>query len=167
MHESYKICNCCKESKPVEEYYRVKYKEGYRIYAYCKPCTCKKAKRKVESFDKKLGLLFTSAKYRSRIIGRNFTISFEDLKLQFQNQKGLCYYTGVPMEISTNRRLGTSISIDRKDSALGYVKGNIVFCCWRVNTMKSSDSHEEFVERCRQIVTYYDTNNVPNIHPLR
>lgn len=39
-----------------------------------------------------------------------------------------CYYC---------RSRDSEITLDRKDSSIGYLKSNVVPCCWRCNTLKS------------------------------
>lgn len=50
-----------------------------------------------------------------------------------------CYYTGV--EFTKNG--GSSRSIDRVDSSKGYITGNVVACCSRVNQAKADLSLKE------------------------
>ena len=45
-----------------------------------------------------------------------------------------CYFTGVPMNLIQNDP--NMRSIDRLDNELGYVEGNVVACCARVNQIK-------------------------------
>lgn len=60
-------------------------------------------------------------------------ITLEDLKEQWEKQKGLCPYTGWKMQIAecqTKKNINKTIyraSLDRKDSSKGYIKGNIQF----------------------------------------
>ena len=57
----------------------------------------------------------------------------------WQKQKGRCYYTNIPM--STNKKdVLTLVSVDRKNSDLGYTLDNIVLCCYSVNSFKFSFS---------------------------
>lgn len=63
-----------------------------------------------------------------------------------------CYYTGEPLTFKSN--LPNTISLDRLDSSKGYIEGNVVFCCWRVNQAKNNMSISEFLEMCRRIVQF-------------
>ena len=49
-------------------------------------------------------------------------------------------------------RINTNISIDRIDSSVGYVRGNVQFVCDIVNRMKSDLSQEELYEWCGLIL---------------
>jgi hypothetical protein len=53
-----------------------------------------------------------------------------------------CFYCG---EIS--------VGIDRVDNSLGYVKGNMVPACETCNHMKWNLTKDQFIQKCKQIVT--------------
>ena len=48
---------------------------------------------------------------------------------------------------------GVSSGLDRVDNAVGYVSPNLVPCCEVCNHMKWNLTREEFIGRCRKIVT--------------
>ena len=52
--------------------------------------------------------------------------------------------------------LETNISIDRIDSSLDYIKGNIQFICRRINTMKHNESLGSLIFWSRAIVEQND-----------
>lgn len=49
-------------------------------------------------------------------------------------------------------RVNTNISIDRIDSSLGYVRGNVQFVCDIVNRIKQDLSQEELYKWCNLIL---------------
>lgn len=53
---------------------------------------------------------------------------------------GVCYYCDEK-----------AIGIDRLDSKLGYIEGNMVSCCEMCNRMKNSFDLKMFIEKCRKI----------------
>ena len=67
----------------------------------------------------------------------------------WQKQKGLCAYSGKHMSVWPNKNGDKQsknpdiMTIDRKNSDKGYVKRNIVLCCWRANQIKSKYSLNE------------------------
>jgi endogenous inhibitor of DNA gyrase (YacG/DUF329 family) len=75
-----------------------------------------------------------------------FNITLEDLKNQWDKQKGICRYTGWAMdnpEVSgrdTESRIRTPkrASVDRIDSSKGYEKDNIQFICLIAQYAKNS-----------------------------
>lgn len=82
----------------------------------------------------------SSAKYR----GWSFDLTFDQF-VSFWNKP--CYYCGCAID---------SIGLDRVDSNIGYVIGNVVPCCPVHNRMKSDMSKEKFLQSCRDVV-----NNFP------
>lgn len=66
--------------------------------------------------------------------GLGFDLTLEDIKKQWEKQKGVCPYTGWKLKISECLSVKNKIrkspdraSLDRIDSAKGYIKGNIQF----------------------------------------
>lgn len=82
---------------------------------------------------------------RSRAKSKNipFEIDVNYLEDLLSNQENRCFYSGLEMEL--NRAGNYSASIDRVDSSKGYVKGNVVFVIWAVNTMKNDLDENEFL----------------------
>jgi hypothetical protein len=62
---------------------------------------------------------------------------------------------GIAKKTAAGHR-GTA-SLDRIDSTLGYVTGNVQWVHKSVNHMKSDTPEEEFVEWCRRIVAHSDS----------
>ena len=54
--------------------------------------------------------------------------------------------------ITGEGQVNTNISIDRIDSSVGYVKGNMQFVCRIINIMKTNLSSSDFLEWCNIIV---------------
>ena len=71
----------------------------------------------------------------------------------WQKQKGLCYYTTIPMK-SELRQQGFQAwdapSVDRLEPSTGYVRGNVVWCIFAVNSFKQSLNEAKF----REMVNY-------------
>jgi dUTP pyrophosphatase len=92
-------------------------------------------------FYKKNQQIQHSAKQR----GLDFSLTAEMLLEQYKKQNGLCYYTGIPLQLSKTDQWKTQeeaspdiLSVDRVNSEIGYIEGNIVLCCLAVNRMKGS-----------------------------
>jgi hypothetical protein len=99
----------------------------------------------------------TNTRARAKLYGLEFSLDINDLKEMWDNQGGLCYYTGKPMVIGPSERRMHCVSIDRVDSGLGYTRDNVVLCRGIVNLMKNELSIDEFLEIIDQ---------VRNIHPI-
>ncbi|MFA5049150.1 MAG: hypothetical protein WC516_09060 [Patescibacteria group bacterium] len=79
----------------------------------------------------------------------------------FKSQNGCCALTGIPIIPIHN---GTA-SIDRIDSNLGYIKGNVQWVHKCVNTMKSVYSIQCFKEVCLLVAKKNDWIPNPNGNP--
>lgn len=151
-------CSSCKEVKELD-FFGIHSKTCYR--RTCKSCESNIAKKKWhekranQTLDEAIQYKFYQAKYRSQSKQRDFCLSIEDVKKQWEKQNGLCYYTGVPMEIKTKNP--NHFSIDRIDSSKGYAPENIVLCTHIINLMKNDFSTEIFVEYCALVVNNWHT----------
>lgn len=87
-----------------------------------------------------------------------FDLAKEDLIELWERQKGACYYTHIPM-LSTMKTSGFQAwdapSIDRKDPARGYTKGNVVWCIFGVNSFKQSLKEQAFAEAIGRIKWWF------------
>ncbi len=54
--------------------------------------------------------------------------------------------------VAGSGRINTNISIDRIDSSVGYVRGNVQFVCDVVNRMKQDLLQEELSLWCKRIL---------------
>lgn len=70
-------------------------------------------------------------------------LTYDDLLSLYESQHGLCALTQLPMTHQFNDLC--SISVDRIDSKLGYVSGNIQLVCKWVNLAKQKHTNAEFV----------------------
>lgn len=81
-----------------------------------------------------------------------FELSFDDF---VELTKGDCFYCGAEPHRSYrgNRTSGryTYNGIDRCDNALGYIKGNVVSCCFTCNSAKHTMSLAEFYAWIKRI----------------
>lgn len=59
------------------------------------------------------------------------SITYEDILQIYNNQKGLCYYSKIPMV--TNQNCDWQCSLERKNPKNGYVIDNVVLCCAEFN----------------------------------
>lgn len=77
----------------------------------------------------------------------NYDVDITYLYDLWNNQEGKCVYTGISMSLPDGKR-GTmfTASLDRIDSSLGYVKGNVQFILTAINYMKNDMTHEQTLE---------------------
>lgn len=71
----------------------------------------------------------------------------------WKSQNGLCYYSGIKMNFPEKGKQRTpyTASIDRLDSSKGYIKDNVVWCCWFYNHAKNNLKLEDFKKLCSSI----------------
>lgn len=82
-------------------------------------------------------------------------VSIEYLKGLWDRQGGRCVYTAIQLIIPNRRGTNDWIhgaSLDRIDSSLGYVEGNVQFVSIAVNNMKNTMTHEQTIELINLIV---------------
>ena len=76
-----------------------------------------------------------------------FGVTIEYLWKVFQEQKGRCRYSNLPIDFRSR-----TDSCDRIDSSKGYVEGNIQWLHKDVNMIKRHYSESYFLALCKQIV---------------
>lgn len=97
------------------------------------------------------------ARSRSKSRGEITDLTLEYLKQIWEDQKGLCSYTSIKMEMPRScqdediKKSPTKLSLDRIDPNIGYVKGNVEFVCYCVNVMKNDFTKEQMVDFINQI----------------
>jgi|694.fasta_scaffold36826_7 hypothetical protein len=100
---------------------------------------------------------------KSRFKECNLTL--EDLKEQWDIQNGICIYSGISLILNSHINKKKDIihlaSLDRIDSSLGYIKGNIQYVSQSINYMKHTMSHEETLLVCKLITKNYLTKGFP------
>ena len=81
------------------------------------------------------------------------------LKILWEQQAGICPYTGIKMILpksSSKHHAVKSLkkaSLDRIDSSLGYRKGNVEFVCLAINLAKNNHSKNDMAKFIREIIT--------------
>lgn len=83
---------------------------------------------------------------RAKTKGLECDIDYKDLLALYNSQKGLCFYSDIPLKMpykGNSKKTYDTMSVDRLDSSKGYVKGNIVLCLYSINMFKSDHSMED------------------------
>ena len=117
-----------------------------------------KKDRRAYTFEQRIRELLRTIKYRK---------SDSDLTLEFllelwNKQEGKCFYSGLKMLIpdygtssGAGGRSPFSFSIDKIIPEKGYVKGNVVWCCWAVNAGKNNFSLDDYYKICSEVVKHH------------
>lgn len=103
------------------------------------------------------GTYFNSLRHSAKDRGIEFTLTVDDLEAQWVAQEGRCAYTGEPLsfpEVMNAKgmiRADFTASLDRRDSTIGYVPGNVQWVHKIVNIMKMDLDERTFVGFCVKI----------------
>lgn len=125
-----------------------------------KSCGCKgsstdyKNRRKLIGDNYPFHVLITLFRKNSKKRKIPFELEIDDLKSQYEKQKGKCCYTQKSIIMPANFLeiyKDDIASIDRIDSSLGYVSNNIQLVTKVVNMAKQTLSHNDFVLLCHTV----------------
>jgi hypothetical protein len=153
-----KKCSKCLEEKNLQDFYYHRTRKRYM--ASCKDCNSKSCStyqtRKRKDVDLKFIFMMRAVEIRRRCKAKEIPFDSnlkEVLKDQWEKQNGICFYSGRKLNISNDYHENPfSVTVDRVKPELGYVKGNLVFCCSIYNRMKQNLSYEEFVNCCKEVI---------------
>lgn len=85
-------------------------------------------------------------------------ISLQYLKSLWESQQGICPYTNIKMILPNGveeywkTHSLQKVSLDRIDSANGYIEGNVEFVCFAINLAKNAFTREEMKDFLREII---------------
>ena len=122
-----KTCSKCRLTQDVGCFYSDKNnRDGLK--SQCK--YCENQDRKTKRDTDLVGRLLSSAKGAAKFRGDVFSLKREDIIIP-----DLCPILNIPLYFDNDRGANTP-SIDRIRSDIGYIKGNIIVCSWRINHIK-------------------------------
>jgi len=135
-----KVCTKCGKTLPLS-HYSVHQNGADGLTCQCKSC---RNKRSIDNWNSKSDAeyLWKQARARCRRSGREFDITIEDVAAVDSDN---CPYLLMPMKrypmvAGGNKKKmpnQDSKTLDRIDSAKGYVPGNIIVCSWKANRLLS------------------------------
>ncbi len=101
------------------------------------------------------------ARRRVKTHGRECTITLEYLRELWEKQGGLCPYTGWQLDNpettphwNSHKLHPRTASLDRIDSSIGYIPGNVQFVSVMANFAKRDFKEEELLEFCQSVINY-------------
>ena len=164
-----KACTRCKQVQPIGSFYTTgKLLDGSPKYnSWCKSCISEKQasyhkrtwgeeKLQYTAFKRTKSVRSYLQYLRSKAVQRKKAgevVSLDALELLWQIQQGRCALTGWPMTMElANGVVSTNCSLDRKDSKIGYVVGNVQLVCRAANVAKSDLSSADFLKMCQAVV---------------
>ena len=89
--------------------------------------------------------MFNSARSRAKKLGLLFDITIEDIHIPDE-----CPVFSTPFGKGGRYARDNSMTLDRKNTALGYVPGNVFVISWRANRLKSNGTLDDF----KKIIEY-------------
>ena len=180
-----KICNKCNQDLPIDSFrlresnYQTKSeKRTFSFYVgHCRECerqtsldharnnkSSRKARRDIywqtARYDIKKHISYRLAVWKKKT-PEVFNLTTDYLYDLYNQQNGNCFYTNRKMIVGGKH--GESykdfLSLDRLFPEKGYVKGNVVWCTYFINTMKGQLTYNEFHLLIKDII-----NNLSNVH---
>lgn len=89
------------------------------------------------------GDFFSHVRWKAAQRGIDFLVTIDYLDYIMERQDHKCVYTGDRLDAKTRRQY--TASLDRIDSSVGYVEGNVQFVKTSCNFAKHSLSEEDFL----------------------
>jgi hypothetical protein len=148
-------CECGGQTRPL--------REDRVVNGVVKSCGCLLALRGKDRHSWKgcgavSGHFFCFARHQAKYRNIPFRLTIEQMATLFEAQRGRCALTGLHLQFSSqdSRRKGTpqTASLDRIDSSLGYVEGNVWWVHKDVNRIKRELPLERFLELCRLVAAH-------------
>ena len=107
------------------------------------------------------------ARKRAKTKGFACEVDTQYLVDLYDKQEGLCAITGMKMSVqaitSSVGMCSDVVSLDRIDSSIGYLKGNVQLVCSDINIMKGTKNMDELIKSCISILK----NNKENDYVLK
>lgn len=172
-----KQCFKCKETKPLTSF-NLDRTKMLGVSSYCKLC----ASENMSKYRKNRGNNITTYSHKhldkteravlsrlKSLVGKargrkwKVEITFETLVTLWTSQTGLCAYSGLPLTHEANQ--SNTVSLDRIDSKIGYIEGNVQLVCAMVNRMKQEFAEADFLSMCRTITENTKTKTTHATNP--
>lgn len=91
-----------------------------------------------------------------------FEITIDDIINQYVSQNGRCFYSGIDMRIfkesKENLHDHYKMTLDCRNPSLGYIRQNIVWCTYCINSFKQRMETEELINICKSILEHNEKN---------
>lgn len=134
------MCKYCRAYLPAPYFYA---KEFHR----CKTCVSHLSKGYHADYQGNMRNLWSSMRSGART--RNMpvpTLSIDDFYRIFNEQKGLCAYSNIPMTFGSSKEKNWTCSIERRDPKKPYTANNVCFVCLEFNTLdrRSIIKHSDY-----------------------
>lgn len=127
----------------------------------CNQSRSRRLKNSIENGDFEFYIRRRIGTIKSRAEKRNldFDLDIEYLVDLWKKQNGRCFYSNIPMNNSMKKdgfQSWDGPSLDRIETTNGYVKGNVVWCTFGINSFKQSLSLQSFEDMVKSINWWYE-----------
>lgn len=153
-------CANCNQTFHIKPYHKKRYKGPLCCSRSCRAEFLKNVYKGsnnpnfkyMNELERFLSVRCKDIKRRSKNKNIPFDLTPEFLKDLYLKQNGLCFYTGIPMKLtSTNFDIKgqadlDAMSVDKIVPENGYVQTNVVLCCSAVNKLKGNANTSELQE---------------------
>jgi len=133
-------CSRCNKIKSITQFQHGRRGQKYEYhFSYCNDCRRRQIYLNLNS-DIHTRLSGNYARLKARCKKRNieFNLTRLDLEKLFILQRGKCFYTKIMLDWKVGEgRSRNSLSIDRVNPLYGYIRGNVVLCATRINSVKN------------------------------
>ena len=134
-----------------------------------KDCSCLKCKKKIDrnrnykGCKDISGTYWSSLKHSAELRGIKFDVDIEHAWKLYEDQNKQCAISGIEIGFANTRKEYlsqiTTASLDRIDSSLDYIDGNIQWTHKTINKMKSNQLQNDFIQLCFAICDYQRNKN--------
>ena len=114
-----------------------------------------------EAIRRSIARALRKATHRARAKGREVTVTLDDLEVMYRRQRGRCALTGIPLSFEGKKttRNPWMLSIDRIESAGGYVAGNVHLVTTMANLAKAEFTMLDFRRMCQSAAEQWSAPN--------
>lgn len=155
-----RVCRKCNQPHPVSRFNSSTSRHGKTYLGWtCQPCINAKVRTRPRARGNPLRIIYEDAKERARKTGAELGITRADVERLYEEQGGRCAVTGLPFRNNHQHEWRANpykVSLDRIDSARGYVLGNVRLVLWGVNLALSDWGAEVYLELARAAVARAD-----------
>ena len=156
-----KTCFKCKTSKPFSLFFKHKLtSDGY--HSWCKECCTagnQRSRAKQNStIEGRAKVFLQNARKSAAKRQQEFAITVNDVVACWQEQNGICVYSGRKMTLDAGQL--NTVSIERINSDEGYTPKNTVLVCQAINRMKSDFEFDDFYNLCRDVADFLGDENL-------
>lgn len=122
----------------------------------CKKCLVGAINHRWRGVGRVPKIVLTRIRHHAKSKKRECNVSLKYLSELFEKQEGKCALSGLDLDFGVSNTVEQTASLDRIDSSLGYIIGNVQWVHKNVNWMKQDMSDGDFLTMCRTIVDYND-----------